>query len=369
MGSKAKQSKGSVGVESYQGRLRLRLPRQLFDGKQKYLTLGLPDSKVNRRLAEAKKALIEEDILKERFDYSLDKYRNQQERSHRQSHSQTSNHNLVEELQRRIKDNFNHADKTILSLLLQWQGPITSPDEASEFVSWIRSTRHPAPTTLQRYLNTLKKIDPDNFRHIKIKVEKKGIPVAYTDEQVRAILQFLQKSRYYSYYHDFVKFFLYTGCRTSEAIALRWKHVHLRRREIHFCISLAENEDGSLREKGTKTGKPRVFPLNSELLAMLQERANQDPEPDSLVFPAKEGGYINRRDFVRRCWRACLKAAGIDYVPRETTQYKTRHTAISHSLEAGVNPVAVASLVGHDVRTLYENYASVIDRVELPPLY
>jgi integrase len=54
--------KGSVGVESFQGRLRLRLPRQLFDGKQKYLTLGLPDTQVNRKAAEAKAKLIEADI-------------------------------------------------------------------------------------------------------------------------------------------------------------------------------------------------------------------------------------------------------------------------------------------------------------------
>jgi hypothetical protein len=43
-----KLSKGSVGVETFQGRLRLRLPRQLFGGKQKYLTLGLPDTDTNR---------------------------------------------------------------------------------------------------------------------------------------------------------------------------------------------------------------------------------------------------------------------------------------------------------------------------------
>gem|GEM_PF-2625518 len=46
--SKDRQSKGTVGVEVFQGRLRLRLPKQLFEGKQKYLTLWLSDTKINQ---------------------------------------------------------------------------------------------------------------------------------------------------------------------------------------------------------------------------------------------------------------------------------------------------------------------------------
>jgi integrase len=74
----SKSFKGSVGIEVFQGRLRLRLPRQLFEGRQKYLTLGLPDSAVNRRMAEAKAKLIESDIALERFDHTLVKYGKQQ---------------------------------------------------------------------------------------------------------------------------------------------------------------------------------------------------------------------------------------------------------------------------------------------------
>jgi hypothetical protein len=55
-------SKGSVSVDSFQGRLRLRLPRQAFGGKRKYLTLGLDDTPGNRQIAEAKAKEIEADI-------------------------------------------------------------------------------------------------------------------------------------------------------------------------------------------------------------------------------------------------------------------------------------------------------------------
>jgi len=72
--SSGRAPKGSVGIETFRGRLRLRLPRQLFDGKQKYLYTELADTDVNRRAAEAKAKVIESDIAYERFDYTLTKY-------------------------------------------------------------------------------------------------------------------------------------------------------------------------------------------------------------------------------------------------------------------------------------------------------
>ncbi len=51
-------------------------------------------------------------------------------------------------------------------------------------------------------------------------------------------------------------------------------------------------------------------------------------------------------------------------VPNHTAQ----DPAQRHLKGLGVDPVAVAAQTGHDVRTLYENYAGVIRRVELPGL-
>ncbi len=75
LAAQRKASKGVVGVESFQGRLRLRLPRQVYGGKQKYLTLGLDDTPENRVLANGKAKQIEADIAYERFDPTLAKYR------------------------------------------------------------------------------------------------------------------------------------------------------------------------------------------------------------------------------------------------------------------------------------------------------
>ena len=67
-----KASKGSVVIISSHNRLQLRFS---FGGKRRYLSMGLPDTSINRRLAELKAAEIEKDILYERFDTTLQKYK------------------------------------------------------------------------------------------------------------------------------------------------------------------------------------------------------------------------------------------------------------------------------------------------------
>ena len=54
------------------------------------------------------------------------------------------------------------------------------------------------------------------------------------------------------------------------------------------------------------------------------------------------------KNFCNRYWKPAWAELGIDY----RRPYNTRHTLISHGLEAGMNPVAIAALTGHEVRTL-----------------
>ncbi len=70
--SGTKASKGTVQIKVSNSRLQLVFS---YAGKRKYLSLGLPDNKLNRKVAEAKAKLIESDITMERFDSSLAKYR------------------------------------------------------------------------------------------------------------------------------------------------------------------------------------------------------------------------------------------------------------------------------------------------------
>lgn len=70
--SSPKSVKGSVVVINSHDRLQLRFR---FGGKRRYISLGLSDTSINRRFAELKAAEIEQDILKEKFDTALEKFR------------------------------------------------------------------------------------------------------------------------------------------------------------------------------------------------------------------------------------------------------------------------------------------------------
>ena len=70
------------------------------------------------------------------------------------------------------------------------------------------------------------------------------------------------------------------------------------------------------------------------------------------------------KNFCRRYWKPALAELGINY----RQPYNTRQTLISHGLEAGMNPVAIAALTDRDVRTLYESYAGLVNPPKLPDL-
>ncbi|MDZ4875510.1 MAG: hypothetical protein CLLPBCKN_004906 [Chroococcidiopsis cubana SAG 39.79] len=70
--SRKKALKGTVVVQVFKDRLRLCWS---YGSKRYFLYIGLPDSKVNRGVAERKARQIEGDIATENFDSTLKKYK------------------------------------------------------------------------------------------------------------------------------------------------------------------------------------------------------------------------------------------------------------------------------------------------------
>ncbi len=73
-GKASKASKGSVRLKISNNRIQLVFT---FAGKRHYLSTGLADTQANRKVAARKAALIEDDIFKEKFDPTLQKYKPQ----------------------------------------------------------------------------------------------------------------------------------------------------------------------------------------------------------------------------------------------------------------------------------------------------
>ncbi len=244
----SKASKGSVGVETFQGRLRLRLPRQLFDGKQKYLTLGLPDTDINRKTADAKAKLIESDIALERFDFTLVKYGKQK----------APNLTLVEaikpksafdlaqlwerytEMQARkvsettLKLNYTRVTSHIKKLptrsledaiairdhLLENNSAYTAHRiwiQLNACCKWAKRSKLIAenPFADMRDDFKLNVTDLDQLKDID----------SFSKEEMETVVAAFENHPRHSHYAPFVKFLFWTGARTSEAVGLKWKHV------------------------------------------------------------------------------------------------------------------------------------------------
>jgi integrase len=130
-----------------------------------------------------------------------------------------------------------------------------------------------------------------------------------------------------------VSLLAYCGLRPGEVMGLQWRDVAER------SVTVARSAQyGQIVE--TKSGGVRVVPLPDvvvDALAVLERGADGD-----LVFPNTRGGPLLWRNWAARVWRPAVRGMGMDWVP-----YQCRHTYASMQIEAGRNPVELASYMGH----------------------
>lgn len=355
---------GSVTVCTLRGRLRIRLPRNLFE-IQTYLTLSLTDSPLNRQIAEMKAKQIELDIALGVFDRTLDKYRTGNEASsHRMDElwqqycearkKELSHATIVKDL----KVAGNHIKKL----------PTQRLDRAREIRNYlVRTLSGEAARRCLMQLNAccswavdegLLTINPfEKLRSPKKKTSRNINP--FTPGEITKILKGFEQSELYSSYLPFIKFLFYTGCRPSEAIALQWQHISPDLKSITFSESVVYGQ-----RKKTKTCSTRRFPINKSLKLLLKSISG-DFDHQQLVFPAQKGGVIDTHNLLTRAWKPILKQQGINHRPL----YNTRHTFITNCLEQGVPVVQVAEWAGNSPDVIWSHYAGLVSNLEVPELF
>ena len=373
--STSKTSKGIVVVESFKDRLRL---RWRVSGKRYCLSLGLADKCENRKLAESLARQIELDIISDNFDASLAKYKIEYKREKLVTHTRIG---ILELFQQYI----DIKAKTLEPRTIEKYSALFSRlkefgDKESEFIG---------SEYTQGFLEYLKTVSSDKTIYDRLtilsacwdyawkkrivesnpwKILKENFIVTpklpqrpFTKEEVTAIIEGFQTDRYYSYYAPYVQFLFFTGCRTAEAIGLRWKHIDFNQGTIKICESLTRGVIKSI-----KTNKARIITINPKIREFLESVKPENLDEDSVVFKTPEGNPIDDGNFRNRAWTKVLEKVNVEY----RKPYNTRHTFISHCLEAGMNPVLVAQITGHNVQTLYLNYAGVVpSRPTLPELF
>jgi excisionase family DNA binding protein len=132
-----------------------------------------------------------------------------------------------------------------------------------------------------------------------------------------------------------VKVALNTGMRRGEILGLRWSQVDLAARTI--------------RLSQTKSGRPRVIPINAFLLDILVKQYAKTGYSE-FVFPNR----ATRKPFqdVKRAFNTAATNAGIEGL----RFHDLRHTFASRLVAAGVDLITVKDLLGHHSVKVTERY-------------
>jgi integrase len=326
-------------------------------------TLPIGDvSKLTLKAAQAKAALIESDILFDRFDETLVKYGkygksasiltawNQYKENNSKRIALTSQQNSW----RNVDKCLSRVKPTLLAL-----------DKADELVNYLLD--YYSPGTLKRVLIDLNAASSHYYDLKKLpRLASKPIK-CFSDSEVNLIINSFQTDRFkskssaycHSYYTSYVKFLAYTGCRPEEAIALTWDDIDISSKAIRFAKAYSK---GILKE--TKNYKIRYFPINQQLESILVGS-------HKLVFPAIGGGYINQQTWHCRYWNTVVNnLVDLKLVKEHLRSYCLRHSFITRCVRDGLDIASIASISGNSTETIMRYYLASrdIDSIKLPEL-
>jgi integrase len=368
-----------IAIKSVNSRLQLVFQYQ----KQRYyLSMGLPDTAVSRRLAELKAAEIEKDILLERFE-GLDKYRRtsaEKQPINADGRSKKTEKTDIRQLwsafvdhQRRslspstmkvYRSHTNSLERMPLAIGL------STPSKLRDWV--INNHANSSAKRLFTALNACCKwaVSQGDIAHnpldgltIKADTKDEYDIQAFTGEERDHLLATMKDHLYWGYYYRLIGFLFFTGCRPSEAIALTWGDVASSMQALTFHCAAVFGEEGRLAVKnGLKRRSSRTIRINDQVRFFLGDRPSNSQ--DLFVFPSPNGKIINTRNLAKRTWQPALEVAGIE----RKKLYQTRHTFITLALAAGISPQDVAKYVGNSTKMIHENYASTSRELNIPRL-
>lgn len=211
------------------------------------------------------------------------------------------------------------------------------------------------------------------------KAESESVDIdPFTREKKDTIIQAFKEHNKYNHYTPFVVFLFLTGCRTSEAIDLKWKHINSDCSRITFCEAVVNIPNKRVR-KGLKNQDKHIFPCNKQLQSFLLSIKLENVDLDKPVFTSLKGKEVNVCTFNAMCWHG-VQNQGRNYVgivkqladqgriDHYRPQYQTRHTFITLCLDAGVEVKDVARWVGNSPEIIYKHYAGNRRDLQVPEL-
>jgi integrase len=398
---KRRATRGSFSWETVTGRLRLIVPAQHSPtGKQKRIALQMNDTLENRQEADKIIKRIHAHIhdIEDYDPQKLDEYiRGKPEKTANKPPPTQVEEPQLDELWERyvLYKSLNWAVttlETVIKVVGSHIARLTTKklSDALQIHSELSHLSYPARYKTLCWISACCKwaVQSQLISHNPFWVIVDGLkppktdtdPDPFTREEMKRIIEAYKIHPTYSYFAPFVSFLFLTGCRTGEAVALRWKNV--TEKSIIFCENIAFARGKHIYLSSTKTGKNREFPRNenSALDKLLKQLKSETVNPDDFVFQQPGGGHINRRIFhyswhgkrgkksgrfnqgiVSKLASKTEAEGGIDHY---RCPYSTRHTFITLALETmDLNKLSsssdisqLAKYVGNSPPMIYKHY-------------
>ncbi len=267
---RSKAKTGSVVVLERKGLLSLRWSWQ---GKRYQSSLKLYGDAIGRAAAEMKARQIEIDMVTGQFDPTLAKYRGDVVKGERAITGQS----LLTEFSKsksklvtaKTLEKYEHVGKKLAKfsgtkLVSEYTERTTvlfrdylltqiAPISAAEYFSVINAAWE------WGIAGGLLKSNPWIAMVSAFKVPPTESPRPFTLEEIRAIIETMDKSNAYRYYTCLIRFLFGTGCRTGEALGLRWGVIYDNASKIWIGESYKRGSDrGATKMHKARTIYPSI---------------------------------------------------------------------------------------------------------------
>jgi integrase len=159
-------------------------------------------------------------------------------------------------------------------------------------------------------------------------------------------------------YTPVLRFVALLGLRKGEALGLRWEDFD---RDGYLDVRRQWLDTREFGPTKTRAGVRRIAlpaEVRDELIGMrLASRFSLDTDP---IFASKSGSPLGHRNVSRRGFEAARDLAEL---PSDLTLHDLRHAAASRLIAAGLDPVTVAAVLGHEDATVTLSiYGHLYDR-------
>lgn len=185
---------------------------------------------------------------------------------------------------------------------------------------------------------------------------------SFSVDEMNSIIKAFESSGHRKHLAPIIKFLFWTGCRTGEAVGLKWRDIKWDKGIITFRRTYSPRLK---LFKPTKTTTVIFFPLTKDGLLWQLLKLLTQGFPDDVVFLSKTGKIIDANK-LGETWRGKESERIPGVIPtlikegkvREYLRlYATRHTFISHQVNICKVPITtVAQWVGNSALISNNSY-------------